>query len=215
MKFVIYNVENCRTRENRVGKRSIRFNSVTGNMYLSTKLAKEMNITMNDRLEFGCDENNPKEWFLHKTTDKRGFPLQFNRGGTRLRNKYICKTILDIAKVKESATFLVCGLSDGRKPSGRIAGQPIPFIVRLLLFYLQAVSLLYAGFPNPVNQWKVCAVTSRQGKGREAVPNRRQPGSCRSMPELRPVETTRYSTARPVFMPLVSDFPPLFRIFPL
>lgn len=26
--------------------------------------------------------------------------------------------------------------------------------------------------------------------------------------ELRPVETTRYSTARPVFMPLVSDFPP-------
>ena len=62
---------------------------------------------MNDRLEFGCDENNPKEWFLHKTTDKRGFPLQFNRGGTRLRNKYICKTILDIAKVKESATFLV------------------------------------------------------------------------------------------------------------
>lgn len=55
MKFVIYNVENCRTRENRVGKRSIRF----------------------------------------------------NRGGTRLRNKYICKTILDIAKVKESATFLV------------------------------------------------------------------------------------------------------------
>lgn len=38
MKFVIYNVENCRTRENRVGKRSIRFNSVTGNMYLSTKL---------------------------------------------------------------------------------------------------------------------------------------------------------------------------------
>ena len=61
---------------------------------------------------------------------------------------------------------------------------------------------------QPVNQWKVCAVTSRQGKVREAVQNRRQPGSCRSMPELRPVETTRYSTARPVFMPLVSDFPP-------
>lgn len=59
-----------------------------------------------------------------------------------------------------------------------------------------------------MNQWKVCAVTSRQGKVREAVQNRRQPGSCRSMPELRPVETTRYSTARPVFMPLVSDFPP-------
>ena len=71
------------------------------------ELEKEMNITMNDRLEFAHDENNPKEWFLHKTADKQGFPLQFNRGGTRLRNKYICKTILDIAKVKESATFLV------------------------------------------------------------------------------------------------------------
>ncbi len=47
---------------------------------------------MNDRLEFAHDENNPKEWFLHKTADKQGFPLQFNRGGTRLRNKYICKT---------------------------------------------------------------------------------------------------------------------------
>ena len=55
MKFVIYNVENCRTRENRVGKRSIRFNSVTGNMYLSTKLSKEMNITMKERLEIGTD----------------------------------------------------------------------------------------------------------------------------------------------------------------
>lgn len=49
-----------------------------------------MNITMNDRLEFAHDENNPKEWFLHKTADKQGFPLQFNRGGT---NKYICKTV--------------------------------------------------------------------------------------------------------------------------
>ena len=33
-----------------------------------------MNITMNDRLEFAHDENNPKEWFLHKTADKQGFP---------------------------------------------------------------------------------------------------------------------------------------------
>ena len=31
-----------------------------------------MNITMNDRLEFAHDENNPKEWFLHKTADKQG-----------------------------------------------------------------------------------------------------------------------------------------------
>lgn len=107
MKLVIYNIENCRVHETRVGKRSIRFNSVTGNMYLSTKLAKELNITMNDRLEFACDENNTKEWYLHKTTEKQGFPLQFNRGGTRLRNKYICKTILDMVKIKESATFLV------------------------------------------------------------------------------------------------------------
>ena len=65
-----------------------------------------MNITMNDRLEFAHDENNPKEWFLHKTADKQGFPLQFNRGGTRLRNKYICKTILDIAKVNPVKTEL-------------------------------------------------------------------------------------------------------------
>lgn len=70
-------------------------------------LEKELNITMNDRLEFAHDENNVKEWYLHKTTDKQDFPLQFNRGGTRLRNKYICKTILDIVKIKESATFLV------------------------------------------------------------------------------------------------------------
>lgn len=107
MKLVIYNIENCRMSENRVGKRSIRFNSVTGNMYLSTKLAKELNITMNDCLEFANDEHNPKEWYLHKTADKQGFPLQFNKGGTRLRNKYICKTILDMVKIKESATFLV------------------------------------------------------------------------------------------------------------
>ena len=106
MKFVIYNVENCRTRENRVGKRSIRFNSVYRQHVSIHQIGKRNDITMNDRLEFGCDENNPKEWFLHKTTDKRGFPLQFNRGGTRLRNKYICKTILDIAKVKGECDIL-------------------------------------------------------------------------------------------------------------
>lgn len=93
-------------------------------------------------------------------------------------------------------------------PFGQIAGQPIPFIARLSPFYLQAVFPVIRRLSQPRKQLEVCAVTSRQGKGREAVPNRRQPGSCRSMPELRPVETTRYSTARPVFMPLVSDFPP-------
>lgn len=107
MKLVIYNTENSRTDENRIGRRSIRFNSVNGNMYLSLQLSKDLNIKPGDRLEFARDEDNPKEWFLHKTTDKLGFPLQSNGGGLRLHNKFICQTILDAVKIKGSAVFFV------------------------------------------------------------------------------------------------------------
>ena len=39
MKLVIYNTANSRTAEDRIGRRSIRFNSVNGNMYLSLHLS--------------------------------------------------------------------------------------------------------------------------------------------------------------------------------
>ena len=74
MKLVIYNTANSRTAEDRIGRRSIRFNSVNGNMYLSLHLTKDLNVKPGDRLEFARDEDDPKAWFLRKTTDKQGFP---------------------------------------------------------------------------------------------------------------------------------------------
>ena len=79
----------------------------SGAMYLSSKWAKDLGISLNDRLEFANDESNPKDWYLHKTTEEQGFPLQVNKGGVRLRSKFICKTVLDMAKIKDNATFLV------------------------------------------------------------------------------------------------------------
>lgn len=107
MKLVIYNLENSYTSAERVGRRSIRMNYDGGAMYLSSKLAKDLGISLNDRLEFANDESNPKDWYLHKTTEEQGFPLQVNKGGVRLRSKFICKTVLDMAKIKDNATFLV------------------------------------------------------------------------------------------------------------
>lgn len=89
MKLVIYNTANSRTAEDRIGRRSIRFNSVNGNMYLSLHLTKDLNVKPGDRLEFARDEDDPKAWFLRKTTDKQGFPLQSNGGGIRLHNKFV------------------------------------------------------------------------------------------------------------------------------
>lgn len=107
MKLVIYNTANSRTAEDRIGRRSIRFNSVNGNMYLSLHLTKDLNVKPGDRLEFARDEDDPKAWFLRKTTDKQGFPLQFNGGGIRLHNKFVCQTVLDTVKIKGSAVFFV------------------------------------------------------------------------------------------------------------
>lgn len=107
MKLVIYNTANSRTAEDRIGRRSIRFNSVNGNMYLSLHLTKDLNVKPGDRLEFARDEDDPKAWFLRKTTDKQGFPLQSNGGGIRLHNKFVCQTVLDTVKIKGSAVFCV------------------------------------------------------------------------------------------------------------
>ena len=107
MKLVIYNTANSRTAEDRIGRRSIRFNSVNGNMYLSLHLTKDLNVKPGDRLEFARDEDDPKAWFLRKTTDKQGFPLQSNGGGIRLHNKFVCQTVLDTVKIKGSAVFFV------------------------------------------------------------------------------------------------------------
>lgn len=107
MKLVIYNTANSRTAEDRIGRQSIRFNSVNGNMYLSLHLTKDLNVKPGDRLEFARDEDDPKAWFLRKTTDKQGFPLQSNGGGIRLHNKFVCQTVLDTVKIKGSAVFFV------------------------------------------------------------------------------------------------------------
>ena len=105
MKLVIYNLENSYTSAERVGRRSIRMNYDSGAMYLSSKLAKDLGISLNDRLEFANDESNPKDWYLHKTTEEQGFPLQVNKGGVRLRSKFICKTVLDWRKSKTMLLF--------------------------------------------------------------------------------------------------------------
>ena len=108
MKLVIYNRENCRVMsEERVGKKSIRFSRDTGSIYLSTKLTKDLNIKSGDRLELANDESNAKEWYLRKTTEEQGFPLQINKSGSRIISKFVCKTVLNTVKIKESATFLV------------------------------------------------------------------------------------------------------------
>lgn len=70
---LIYNIENCRVSANRVGKRSIRFNSVTGNMYLSTKLAKELNITMNDLWNLPMTRITSKSGICIRRRTSRGF----------------------------------------------------------------------------------------------------------------------------------------------
>lgn len=141
MKLVIYNTENSRTAEDRIGRRSIRFNNINGSMYLSYQLVKDLDVRPDDRLEFARDEDNPKSWFLHKTADKLGFSLHTDKGGARLINKFICKSVLDIVKVGQNATFLVskdpvhteqgvfykimlsCPIVSNRKPKGKSAAR--------------------------------------------------------------------------------------------
>lgn len=108
MKLIIYNCENTRMKDPSKGRRSIRFNRVNGSIYISVALVKDLGITEADQIEFANDEENPKEWYLRKTSNKQGFPLQFNKGGTRMVSKFVSKAVLDSVKLKDSsATFLV------------------------------------------------------------------------------------------------------------
>ena len=128
MKLVIYNTANSRTAEDRIGRRSIRFNSVNGNMYLSLHLTKDLNVKPGDRLEFARDEDDPKAWFLRKTTDKPGFPLPSNGGGIRLHNTVVCQTVLDTVKSR-GARFFLCRKTPYRRNRAFFIRYsfPVPF----------------------------------------------------------------------------------------
>ena len=76
-------------------------------------------------------------------------------------------------------------------PFGQIAGQPIPFIARLSPFLPSGCFPIIYRLSQPVNQWKVCAVTSRQGKVREA---RSKPAAARIVPFHAGASTCRNNT---------------------
>ena len=92
MKLVIYNKENSQPVGQRNGERTLRFNRENGMIYISKSFAAELGI---------------KDWFICKTDSEQGFSIKYDKGGIRFMNKFLSNKILDCAKVKDNASFLM------------------------------------------------------------------------------------------------------------
>ena len=79
MKLVIYNKQNSQPVGQRNGERTLRFNRENGMIYISKSFAAELGIKDIDKVQFANDEE----------------------------NKFLSNKILDCAKVKDNASFLM------------------------------------------------------------------------------------------------------------
>lgn len=115
MKLVIYNKQNSQPVGQRNGERTLRFNRENGMIYISKSFAAELGIKDIDKVQFANDEENTKDWFICNTKDwficktdsEQGFSIKYDKGGIRFMNKFLSNKILDCAKVKDNASFLM------------------------------------------------------------------------------------------------------------
>lgn len=107
MKLVIYNKQNSQPVGQRNGERTLRFNRENGMIYISKSFAAELGIKDIDKVQFANDEENTKDWFICKTDSEQGFSIKYDKGGIRFMNKFLSNKILDCAKVKDNASFLM------------------------------------------------------------------------------------------------------------
>ena len=107
MKLVIYNKENSQPVGQRNGEMTLRFNRENGMIYISKSFAAELGIKDIDKVQFANDEENTKDWFICKTDSEQGFSIKYDKGGIRFMNKFLSNKILDCAKVKDNASFLM------------------------------------------------------------------------------------------------------------
>jgi hypothetical protein len=107
MKLVIYNKENSQPIGQRNGERTLRFSRENGIIYISKAFASELGIKDIDKVQFANDEENTKDWFICKTDSEQGFSIKYDKGGIRFMNKFLSNKILDCAKVKDNASFLM------------------------------------------------------------------------------------------------------------
>lgn len=112
LKFTNYETCNIQQRKqpaNRTTQRrkTLRFNRENGMIYISKAFASELGIKDIDKVQFANDEENTKDWFICKTDSEQGFSIKYDKGGIRFMNKFLSNKILDCAKVKDNASFLM------------------------------------------------------------------------------------------------------------
>ena len=106
MALIFLNNDNS-PQPKRTGDRTIRFNSKTGNIVFSKAAVSEYDLKEGDRVLFAYDDKDTKKWYFLKTTNENGFEVKLKNGSMSLKNTPVSKKILQVAKVTESAAFMV------------------------------------------------------------------------------------------------------------
>lgn len=128
MKLTVYDKGNSHPAMTYKGKRVVTVNR-DGTIYLSKVLTLELGLKPGDRVCVANDEEKPKDWYLFRTDDERGFTIWNDARCGRFSNSYIAGMILDAAKVERCAGFMVDKEpveSGGNKCYRIILANPIP-----------------------------------------------------------------------------------------
>lgn len=106
MKLKIYNSENSKNTHS--GKATIRIARKSGLFSLSKTAGEKMGLVRNDRVIIVEDEENPGNFYLHKTSDPSGFALRFKTENSGL--SWNCSKLANIilaSKLIKSVSYTV------------------------------------------------------------------------------------------------------------
>ena len=103
MKFKIYNAENSKSAT--VGGNStIRVQRNSGLISFSKKASENIGITQGDRIVVVQDEENPENFYIHKTADPKGFLIRFKTAD--LGASFNCSTLVNLILLNKKFNYV-------------------------------------------------------------------------------------------------------------
>lgn len=128
MKLKTFNHETLKTV--RGGKATIRFTR-QGGITISGKAAEKLNLSDGSKIEFCQSQEDPRDWYIHKTTSESGFEIRKSKAGICLMfnsSKLTAKFFESIETLHKSVGFIVSGMPEvinGENYYYILTGNPI------------------------------------------------------------------------------------------
>ena len=116
MKFKIYNSENSKSAT--AGNSTIRIQRKSGLISFSKKASENIGITKDDRIIIVQDEENPENFYIHKTADPKGFLIRFKTDD--LGASFNCSTLVNLILLNKKFNYVSYTIGTAQEIDGMV-----------------------------------------------------------------------------------------------